>query len=111
MSEKKQKLGLLSCILMAIGSIIGASIFATTPVAIKIVGGNGVVLGFILAAVVVVLRTLPELIMMAALPANGASYMYFRIAANRHIRLPVKFIVVLGVDSGRDGAKRVNIHA
>ncbi len=72
----RQKLGLFSCILMAIGSIIGASIFATTPVAIKIVGGNGVVLGFILAAVVVVMRTIPELIMMAALPANGASYMY-----------------------------------
>ena len=71
-----QKLGLFSCIVMAIGSIIGASIFATTPVAIKIVGGNGVVLGFILAALVVVLRTIPELIMMAALPANGASYMY-----------------------------------
>lgn len=72
----RQKLGLFSCIIMAIGSIIGASIFATTPVAIKIVGGNGVVLGFILAALVVVLRTIPELIMMAALPANGASYMY-----------------------------------
>jgi len=72
----RQKLGLFSCILMAIGSIIGASIFATTPVAIKIVGGNGVVLGFILAAVVVILRTFPELVMMAALPANGASYMY-----------------------------------
>lgn len=76
MSETKRKIGLLSCILMAIGSIIGASIFATTPVAIKIVGGNGVVLGFILAALVVILRTLPELIMSAALPANGASYMY-----------------------------------
>lgn len=75
-NQSRQKLGLFSCILMAIGSIIGASIFATTPVAIKIVGGNGVVIGFILAAFVVVLRTLPELIMMAALPANGASYMY-----------------------------------
>ena len=76
MSETKKKLSLFSCILMAIGSIIGASIFASTPIAIKIVGGNGVVLGFILAAIVVVIRTLPELIMSAALPANGASYMY-----------------------------------
>lgn len=69
-------MGLLSCILMAIGSIVGASIFATTPIAIKIVGGNGIVLGFILAAIVVILRTIPELIMSAALPANGASFMY-----------------------------------
>lgn len=76
MSKKNQKMGLISCILMAVGSIIGASIFATTPIAIKIVGGNGIVIGFILAALVVVLRTIPELIMMAALPANGASYMY-----------------------------------
>lgn len=76
MESKKQKMGLLSCIIMAIGSIIGASIFASTPIAIKIVGGNGIVIGFILAALVVVIRTLPELIMSASLPANGASYMY-----------------------------------
>lgn len=82
MSNKKQKMGLLSCILMAVGSIIGASIFATTPIAIKIVGGNGIVLGFILAAVVVVLRTMPELIMSAALPANGGSYMYLTRLVN-----------------------------
>ena len=69
-------MGLMSCIIMAIGGIIGASIFASTPIAIKIIGGNGIVIGFVLAALVVVLRTLPELIMSAALPANGASYMY-----------------------------------
>lgn len=82
MSKKQQKMGLLSCILMAVGSIIGASIFATTPIAIKIVGGNGIVLGFILAAIVVVLRTMPELIMSAALPANGGSYMYLTRLVN-----------------------------
>lgn len=82
MSNHKQKMGLFSCILMAVGSIIGASIFATTPIAIKIVGGNGIVLGFILAAVVVVLRTMPELIMSAALPANGGSYMYLTRLVN-----------------------------
>lgn len=37
---KKQKMNLLSCILMGIGSIIGASVFATTPIAIKIIGGE-----------------------------------------------------------------------
>ena len=46
---KKQKMKLLSCILMGIGSIIGASVFATTPIAIKIIGGNGIVVGFICA--------------------------------------------------------------
>lgn len=73
---KKQKMNLVSCILMGIGSIIGASVFATTPIAIKIVGGNGIVIGFLLASILVFLRTIPELLLCAALPANGGSYMY-----------------------------------
>jgi len=71
-----KKISLFSCILMGIGSIIGASVFATTPIAIKIVGGNGIVLGFIFASVFVFLKTLPEMVLTSALPANGASYMY-----------------------------------
>ena len=58
---KKQKMNLLSCILMGIGSIIGASVFATTPIAIKIIGGNGIVIGFICAALFVFLRSIPEM--------------------------------------------------
>lgn len=73
---KKQKMNLLSAILMGIGSIIGASVFATTPIAIKIIGGNGIVIGFICAALFVFLRSVPEMLMVAALPANGGSYMY-----------------------------------
>ena len=73
---KKEKMSLFSCIFMGIGSIIGASIFSTTPIAAKIVGGDGVVLGFILASVFVFLKTMPEMVMISALPANGASYMH-----------------------------------
>ena len=73
---KKQKMNLLSCILMGIGSIIGASVFATTPIAIKIIGGNGIVIGFICAALFVFLRSIPEMLLVSALPANGGSYMY-----------------------------------
>lgn len=73
---KKQKMGLLSCILMGVGSIIGASVFATTPIAIKIIGGNGIVIGFICAALFVFLRSIPEMLLVSALPANGGSYMY-----------------------------------
>lgn len=73
---KKQKMKLFSCILMGIGSIIGASVFATTPIAIKIIGGNGVVVGFICAALFVFLRSIPEMLLVSALPANGGSYMY-----------------------------------
>lgn len=71
-----KKMSLFSCILMGIGSIIGASIFATTPIAIKIVGGNGIVLGFIFASIFVFLKTFPEMVLTSALPANGASYMH-----------------------------------
>lgn len=71
-----KKISLFSCILMGIGSIIGASVFATTPIAIKIVGGNGIVLGFIFASIFVFLKTFPEMVLTSALPANGASYMH-----------------------------------
>ncbi|MCX7022989.1 MAG: APC family permease [Spirochaetes bacterium] len=73
---KVQKMSLWSAILMGIGCIIGASIFATTPIAIKIVGGNGIVWGFVFAAVFVFLRTMPEMALTSALPATGASYVH-----------------------------------
>ena len=71
---KSKKMSLFDSILMAIGCIIGASIFATTPIAAKIVGGNPVVWGFIFAAVFVFLRTLPEMVLTSALPARGGGY-------------------------------------
>ena len=73
---KNEKMGLMSCILMGIGSIIGASVFASTPIAIKIVGGHGIVIGFILAAVFVFVRSIPEMLLGSSLPATGGSYMY-----------------------------------
>lgn len=71
-----KKISLFSSIFMGIGSIIGASVFATTPIAIKILGGNGIVLGFIFASIFVFLKTFPEMVLTSALPANGASYMH-----------------------------------
>lgn len=73
---KKEKMNLWSCILMGIGSIIGASVFASTPIAIKIVGGHGIVIGFILAALFVFVRSMPEMLLGSSLPATGGSYMY-----------------------------------
>lgn len=80
-----KKISLFSCILMGIGSIIGASIFATTPISIKIVGGNGIVLGFIFASIFVFLKTLPEMVLTSALPANGASYMHLTRLVNPYV--------------------------
>lgn len=76
MNKDKKKMTLFSSILMGIGSIVGASIFATTPIAIKIIGGNGIVWGFILASVFVFVKTWPEMVTSSALPASGGSYMH-----------------------------------
>lgn len=72
---KSKKMSFVSGMFMSIGSIIGAGIFASTPVAIKIVGGNGVVWGFILGALFLFVKSMPGLVMTSALPASGASYM------------------------------------
>lgn len=70
-----RKMNFWMCMFMAVGSIIGAGIFARTPLVIRLVG-NGLVWGFLLAAVFVFFKTVPEVILSSALPANGASYMH-----------------------------------
>ncbi len=70
-----KKMSFWTCMFMCIGSIIGAGIFARTPVVIRLVG-NGLVWGFFLAAIFVFLKTIPEVICSSALPANGSSYMH-----------------------------------
>jgi basic amino acid/polyamine antiporter, APA family len=74
MDNKKKKMSLFACVAMGVGCIIGAGIFAITPVAVKIVG-NGVMWGFILAAVFLLFKTLPEFIISSSIPANGGAYM------------------------------------
>lgn len=73
--QGRKKMNLFLVIMMGIGSIIGAGIFTTTPIAIKIVG-NSLVWVFIVAAIYVCLRMLPSLVMSSALPANGGDYMH-----------------------------------
>lgn len=70
---KKMSFGM--SLFMAIGCIVGAGVFARTPLVIRLVG-NGLVWGFFLAAIFVFLKTIPEVILSSALPANGASYMH-----------------------------------
>lgn len=72
---QKKKMSFVSALFMSIGSIIGAGIFASTPVAIKIVGGSPVVLGFLFGALFLFIKSVPSLVMVSALPASGSSYM------------------------------------
>lgn len=67
---------LFSAIMMAVGSIIGAGIFSATPVVIKIVGGQAVVIGYICGAIFLLFKEMPGLVMTSALPANGQGYMH-----------------------------------
>ena len=102
---KKQKMGLMSCILMGIGSIIGASVFASTPIAIKIVGGHGIVIGFILAALVVFVRSIPEMLLGSSLPATGGSYMYLtRLVPVSYTHLRTAQAAEAAGDRGAEGA-------
>ncbi|MBI9014552.1 MAG: APC family permease [Clostridiales bacterium] len=70
-----KKMSFIMSLFMAIGCIVGAGVFARTPLVIRLVG-NGLVWGFLLAAVFVFFKTIPEVILSSALPANGASYMH-----------------------------------
>lgn len=70
-----KKMSFSMCLFMAIGSIVGAGIFARTPLVIRLVG-DGLVWGFLLAAFFVFMKTIPEVILSSALPATGASYMH-----------------------------------
>ena len=71
----RKKMNMLLVICMGIGSIIGAGIFTTTPIAVSMVG-KSLVWVFIVAAIYVCLRMLPSLVMSSALPANGGDYMH-----------------------------------
>ena len=72
--KKNGKLSLGTCMTMSMGSIIGAGIFSTTPMAVGMVG-NGICWAFLLAAIFLTLKMLPQVVASSALPASGANYM------------------------------------
>ncbi|MBU0927886.1 MAG: APC family permease [Spirochaetes bacterium] len=74
-SVASRKMSFSMSLFMAVGAIIGAGIFAKTPLVIRLVG-NGVVWGFFLAAIFVFFKTVPEIVMSSSLPANGSAYMH-----------------------------------
>lgn len=70
-----KKIGLLSCLSIAIGLIIGAGIFGALPIAIQLTG-KGVGLAFILATITIILRYYPTIITGATIPASFGYYMH-----------------------------------
>ena len=73
--EKTRKIGLFSCICIAIGIIVGAGIFGALPVAVEMTG-KGIALAFLLATITIVLRYYPTIITGAAIPASFGYYMH-----------------------------------
>lgn len=84
MQKEDKKIGLFSCICVAIGIVVGAGIFGALPVAVDITG-KGVVLAFILAAVTIVLRYYPTIITGAAIPASFGYYMHTTRLGGPHL--------------------------
>lgn len=73
--EKVRKIGLFSCICIAIGIIIGAGIFGALPVAVDMTG-KGIALAFVLSTITIVLRYYPTIITGATIPASFGYYMH-----------------------------------
>jgi len=73
--EEVKKIGLFSCICVAIGIIVGAGIFGALPVAVDMTG-QGIALAFILSTITIVLRYYPTIITGSAIPASFGYYMH-----------------------------------
>lgn len=73
--ENDRKIGLFSCICIAVGIIVGAGIFGALPVAVDMTG-KGIALAFILSTLTIVLRYYPTIITGSSLPASFGYYMH-----------------------------------
>ena len=73
--ERIRKIGLFSCICIAVGIIIGAGIFGALPVAVDMTG-KGIALAFMLSTITIVLRYYPTIVTGAAIPASFGYYMH-----------------------------------
>ena len=74
--EMKRHLGALQLTAIGIGAIIGAGIFVITGTAAADYAGPGIILSFILAAIVCVLAGLCYAELSSMLPISGGSYSY-----------------------------------
>ncbi|MGN0659786.1 MAG: APC family permease [Emergencia sp.] len=75
MSDSKKKIGLIGCILMGIGCIIGSGIFGTLPEVVNDID-DGVIIALIAATAVVILRGIPAMFSCSALPSSARHFMH-----------------------------------
>ncbi len=71
-----RKLGLLDLTFLGIGAIIGAGIFVITGQAAALYAGPGIVLSFLLGAVVIGISALVYAELCSAYPVSGSAYSY-----------------------------------
>lgn len=68
-----KKIGLITCILMCVGNIIGSGIFGSLPTEINEIGSN-VILAFVLAALFQTAVMVPVMYSSSIIPASGGFY-------------------------------------
>ena len=73
--KEKKKIGLTGCILMGIGCIVGSGFFGSLTEIISTTGG-GIVYALILAAIVIILRSITRMYTIAALPTSASTFMH-----------------------------------
>jgi len=82
--EDVKKIGLFSCICIAVGIIVGAGIFGALPVAVDMTG-KGIALAFILSTITIILRYYPTIITGSSIPASFGYYMHATRLAGPHL--------------------------
>jgi APA family basic amino acid/polyamine antiporter len=74
-----RKIGLLSCVAFAVGTMVGAGVFVLSGLAVQRAGPAAIV-SFLLAGVLVLLSALSFAVVAALAPAGGSGYAYVGVA-------------------------------
>ena len=85
--ELKRRLGVFDAVVIGLGSMIGAGIFAALAPAAR-AAGSGLLLGLALAAVVAYCNATSSARLAARYPASGGTYVYGRERLGRLLGLP-----------------------
>ena len=94
-SEMKRTLSLLSCVTLVIGAMIGSGVFVFTGYGI-LLGGKSIGAAFIIASLLVLFTSLPNIYSAGAIPATGGQYMY----VSRLVHPTVGYIHILNATIG-----------
>lgn len=90
-----KKIGLLSCVAFAVGTMVGAGVFVLSGLAVQRAGPAAIV-SFLLAGVLVLLSALSFAVVAALAPAGGSGYAYVGVALGRQLGFLTSWAFWLG---------------